>query len=396
MKIALVDCLGGASGNMLLGALFDAGLEPQRLQEGLAGLPVEPWSFVVERVKRKGIAATHVEVRTSEAHAHRHLRHVLALVDGASLPEPVRVRAGQVFHRLAEAEGHVHGTSAEKVHFHEVGAVDAIVDIVGTVLGLHLLGVERLHCQGPLPAGRGFITCAHGTLPNPPPATVELCRGHAVRFVDVEAELVTPTGAALLTTLAEPGPYQGSLEIEGSGYGAGTWDLPIPNVVRLVLGQAHELGATPGGGPQRERVVLLETNLDDMNPQVYEYVSERLFEAGALDVWLTPVQMKKGRPAVVLAILARPGDEPRLASIVLGETTTLGIRVHETERYFLPREMLTVETPWGPVACKRVQAEGSPSRAQPEYEDCKRLAREHGLPLLTIMETARASAGGAS
>ena len=390
MKIALVDCLGGASGNMLLGALIDAGLEPQQLQEGLRGLTVEPWTLVVERVKRRGMAGTHVEVRTSEASAHRHLRHVMELVDGASLPEAVRTRAGEVFRRLAEAEAHVHGTSPEKVHFHEVGAVDALVDIVGTLLGLHLLGVESLHLQTPMPAGRGFITCAHGMLPNPPPATVELCKGHEVRLVDVEAELVTPTGAALLTTLAAPKPFQGSLHLEQTGYGAGTWDLPFPNLLRLVIGTAEE-GAP--GLPQ-ERVVQIDTNLDDMNPQVFRHVSDLLFEAGALDVWLTPIQMKKGRPAVMLSALARPGDEHRLSRVILAETTTLGVRLQEFNRLCVSREMAIVQTPWGPIPCKRVLAEGLPPRIQPEYEDCRRLARENQVPLITVLDTARAIAQG--
>lgn len=389
MTIALIDCVGGASGNMLLGALIDAGLDPRQLTEGLARLPVEPWSLEVERVKRRGIAATHVEVRTSEARAHRHLRDVMALLDEAGLPEPARQKAGRVFQRLAEAEGHVHGVGPERVHFHEVGAVDAIVDITGTALGLHLLGVERLHLQGPLPAGKGTITCEHGTLPNPPPATVELCRGHEVRFVDVEAELVTPTGAALLTTLSSPGPFEGELRIDASGHGAGTRDLRIPNVLRLVLGSAS---APARPETRRERVVVLEANVDDMNPQVYEFVAERLFEAGALDTWLTPVHMKKGRPAVVLAVLGWPQDEKSLASIVLEETTTLGVRIRETERLALPREIVTVSTPLGPVACKRASLEGLPPRVQPEYEDCRRLARENGLPLLAVLEMARIAA----
>lgn len=382
MITARFDCLGGASGNMLLGALFDAGLDPAALEQALRGLALPPWSLVVERVTRHGVAAVHVDVRYPQEHVHRHLPDIAAIVWRADIPEAVKRRTLSVFERLADAEARVHGISRDEVHFHEVGAVDAIIDVTGVVLGLSMLGVDEVRVS-PLPVGTGIIRCAHGDVPNPAPATAELLRGAPLRFTDVPGELVTPTGAALLVTLGtfERGPSEG--RIERIGYGAGTRDpAQVANVVRVLLSRDVDRSTEPTG--QTDTVVVLETGIDDMNPQVFEHVLRRLFEAGALDAFLTPVLMKKSRPATQLTVICRLGTEGALADIVLAETTTLGVRLQTVERRVLPREIVTIATAWGDVRVKRAGG-----RLQPEYEDCRRIAEATGTPLLEVMQRVR-------
>ena len=384
--VAYVDCPSGASGDMILGALLDAGLPLDELQEALRALPLAGYTITAERVRRGALAATQARVRTTgEQQPARHLSDVLAIVQAAGLPAPVRERATRVFNRLAEAEARVHGITPEQVHFHEVGAVDAIVDVVGACLGLHLLGVREVYAS-PLPLGRGRVRSAHGTLPLPAPAVLELLALAGAPTVPHAAsvELVTPTGAAILTTLARF--EQPPLRLSRIGYGAGTREEPAPNVLRLWLGQRDETA------PREERLLVLEANIDDMPAELFGHAMERLLEAGALDAWCTPLTMKKSRPGTLLSALCRPDERAALLDVVLRETSTFGVRVREITRYAAARELRRVETPFGPVSVKLKLLDGAPAGAAPEYEDCRRLAAERGVPLAQVYAAALAAA----
>jgi uncharacterized protein (TIGR00299 family) protein len=387
MRIAYFDCFSGISGNMTLGALLACGLERETLVAGLQTLPLDGWDLQVEPVAKRGIAATHVEVHEGHAHdhhghhhPHRGLTDILHLIDHSSITPRAKRLATAIFTRLGEAEAEVHGTTPDQVHFHEVGAIDAIIDIVGTAIGIDALGIERV-VASPLPLGRGFVTCAHGCFPIPAPATALLVRGVPIAETDVEAELVTPTGAAIITTLAERFGALPAMTVRRVGYGAGTKELPRPNVLRLFLGEA-ETSQAP------EEIVGLETNLDDTPGEVLGYLMERLFAAGALDVFYSSIQMKKNRPGVLVRVLCAPADEAACTDLLFRETTTLGVRRQPFTRTCLPREIRTVDTPYGPVRLK-VSRWGDVEHAEPEYEDCKRLAEEHGVSLRVVCAAAQ-------
>ena len=386
MKVAYWDCFAGASGDMILGALVDAGLSPDDLRERLSALHLPGWQLNIQRVVKHGLAATSVEVQTGSDHAERSLADIEALLARSTLPEADRSLALRIFRRLAEAEARVHGTSPESVHFHEVGAVDAIVDVVGAVSGLSLLGIERVYVS-PLPLGRGFVRAAHGLLPLPGPAVVELLRGVPVTGVEAEGETVTPTGAAILTTLAASYGSPPAFTLRSVGYGAGRREAEYPNVLRLLIGEMADEAET-------EWLVLLETNIDDLNPQVYDHLMNRLFGAGALDAWLTPVQMKKNRPGVLVSVLCQAAGEARLADILFRETTTLGLRRQTVERRRLPREIREVQTRYGAARVKVAFADGRVLRAAPEYEDCRRLAEANGVPLRQVLAEVERLADG--
>ena len=374
-RIAYFDCFSGASGDMLLGCLLDAGLALDELRGALAGLPLGGYEVLAEPEERQSIRGTRATVRCSEGQQpHRHLGDILALIEASSLPAPVKERAGAVFRRLARAEAHVHGTTPEEVHFHEVGAVDSIVDIVGVVAGLHLLGVEAVYASS-LPLGGGTVKVAHGELPVPAPATLQVLAEAQVPTQPhpAQVELLTPTGAALLAELARF--EQPAMAVEAVGYGFGSRRVPPLNAVRVWLGRALEPAAC-----QEDQVVLLEANLDDAPGQMLGYAQERLLGAGALDAWFTPIYMKKNRPGVLLSALALPAQAAELAEIMLRETTTLGVRWQRLGRYVAGRAVETVETPWGAVRVKVKRLADRPVSAAPEYEDCARLAREAGVP----------------
>ena len=380
-RVAYLDCIGGVAGDMLLAALLDAGANAERLRAippalGLAGVEIR-----VERVERQGVGALHVDVvAPHDDHAHRGWREIRALLETRGAPP----RALEIFARLAEAEATVHGVPVEDVQFHELGAVDTLVDVCGAVALFDELGVERLVCS-PLPVARGLTRAAHGILPTPSPATVELLRGAPLYGVETEAELVTPTGAAIVSTLAESfGPLP-PITLERVGYGAGTLDLPDrPNLVRVLLGE----GAT---GPQQE-VSLLETNLDDLNPELVPDAVERCFAAGALDVWTVPAQMKKGRPGIVLSALARPAQEEAVAHAILEETSALGLRVSRLRRYELEREERLVELDGGTVRVKLGLLDGRLVNVAPEHDDCAELARRTGRSVKSVWAEALAAA----
>ena len=391
MRLAYLDCSSGISGDMFLAALLDAGVEFDRLRAELQKIDLGPFEFTQSRVMRKGLAANHVDIVVPDKQPHRHLSHIEKLIGNAALDEAVKQRALQVFRRLGEAEARLHNQPIEKIHFHEVGAVDAILDIVGACLGLAMLGNPELVCS-PLNVGGGRVEAAHGTLPVPAPATAELLKGIPVYSSGVESELVTPTGAALVSTLATAfGPIP-AMKVERIGYGAGAKDFPThPNIARLMLGEkTGDQGTTPGSTGD-ETVVVIEANIDDMNPQLYGHFAERALAAGALDVTCSPLQMKKNRPGLLVSVISKPELENTLTHLLLEETTTIGVRITEARRKVLEREVVKVETAFGPVKMKVSRLEGKIVNAAPEFEDCRHLAEEKAVPLKEVMQAAQAA-----
>jgi len=381
--IVYLDCFSGISGDMLLGALVDAGLPLEELRSDLSRLPLSGYEVTAERVKKGAICGTKVHVTAEETSTHRGLHDILAIIGEAELPAPVGRNAELTFQRLAEAEARVHGEPVEKIHFHEVGAVDAIVDIVGAFCGLHRLGITEVY-GSPLPLGGGWVNTAHGRLPVPAPATAELLKEVPTYGGPVEAELVTPTGAAIVSTVCRSFGPMPPMKAQKIGWGAGHLDFPHPNLLRVFVGE-------PATKLPEQHVVVIETNLDNMNPELFGHLMERLFEAGALDVFYTPIMMKKSRPATLISVLAEPTLVDELSGILFRETTTLGIRLREVARRCLDREWQEVETEYGRVRVKMGRMGSEVITAAPEYEDCSRLAREQGVPAKAVYEAARAA-----
>jgi len=400
MKYAYCDCFSGISGDMFLGALVDAGLPVDTLRDGLAQLHLpEPLEIVVSETRKGALRATQLDVVVGESHHHhhnhdhsdehphehyhehhhRHLSDITELIENSGLSDRVKRTSLAIFQVLAEAEARVHGIEIDHVHFHEVGALDSIADIVGAAIGLEALGIDRLYASA-VPFSGGQVQTQHGTLPLPAPATLEiLTRAHAFMTPSpAQVELVTPPGAAILAALATV--ERPNLVVTGVGVGAGQRDLPWPNIFRLVLGESAVEAEYP--------LVLLETNIDDMNPQLFGHVMNRLFAAGALDVYMTPIYMKKNRPATLLGVVARRQDEPELARLILAETSTLGLRVQPVYRYIAQREFQQVATPYGEVQIKVKLLDGRPIQAMPEYDVCARLASEHNVPLADVYAAA--------
>ncbi len=389
MKLAYLDCFAGVSGNMFLAALLDAGLEEEALKEELEKLGLSGYRLRIEKVQRMGITGTHVNVETEESGIQRHLFDILEIIEASGLAPEVKKDSARVFKRLAEVEANIHGKTIEEVHFHEIGALDSIIDIVGTVAGLWLLGVEQVF-SSPIHLGTGFVHCAHGRIPVPAPATSALLRDAPVYSKGVQAELCTPTGAALISTLSMGfGPLP-DMTLKAQGYGAGSRELEIPNLFRIFLGKADEPVV---GGLEHEESVLIETNIDDMNPEFFGYLTERLFALGAQDVYTAPIQMKKNRPATLLSVLVqRELLDPALELIFL-ETSSFGVRLREITRLKLKRKLIQVETPYGKIGLKLGYYRGAVVTASPEYEDCRAAAREHGVPLQDVYGMAREAGG---
>src|SRR5580658_7889302 len=437
MRIAYLECFSGMSGDMFMGALVDAGVPARVFEETVAALGVGA-TLEISRVVRSGISATKVDVyvdgqkqllreeywegqgqhshsHSGDEHGHEHyddshshpdetrtgvsappgpsrgLGEIRRIISAASISESAKKTAIAIFDALGRAEAKIHDTSIENVHFHEVGAVDAIVDIVCAAVGAEALGVDEIICS-PLNVGGGTMECAHGTFPVPAPATVELLKDAPVYSSGLQAELVTPTGAAIVKTLASRFAAFPEMKIEKSGYGAGSQDFPgHPNVVRLTIGEA---ASTLAAKTASETLTVLEANLDDLNPQVFGYVMDRLLEEGALDAFGMPVQMKKNRPGMLLTVLCRPADAGKLAQLIFTETTTLGVRRRDEMRQTLARRWESVGTPWGEVRIKIASMNGTVTNYAPEYEDCRRIAAEHHVPLKTVIqEAARAYLG---
>ena len=399
MKIAYFDCFAGISGDMLLGALVDAGLDPGLLQEEIGKLDLPHLSTNFNPVSRHDIAAIQAKVcfgsgpvapgrehhldLNPEPHGHNRLGHILSVIRSSRLDEDVKATSIRIFERLAQAEAQVHGVSVDEVHLHEVGSHDAIVDIVGTVAALRLLAIDEVYAST-LRMGTGFVQCAHGSYPIPAPGVLALCQDIPCEQTQIRAELVTPTGAAIITTIARAFGSPPAFVQESVGYGAGSRDLDeIPNLLRV------RIGSTPQALSQ-DRAVLFEANIDDMNPEIYGYLFDLLFERGARDVYITPVQMKKGRPGNLLSILADESLLDVMVGTVLAETTTMGVRFHFVERRKLERSVTSVATPYGPVSVKVCSLDGI-RRLAPEYEDCARLARRHEVPIQAVYAAARSA-----
>jgi uncharacterized protein (TIGR00299 family) protein len=381
-----LDCFSGISGDMLLGALLDAGLDLAALRDALAQLPLSGYTLEAMPVTEHGISGTQLHVRLDEhaSHAHRRLADVTVLLDAAALPARSRERALAVFRRLAEAEAMIHGTTPDEVTFHEVGAVDSLVDIIGAVLALDLLDVTEVYCSE-LPLTSGRVRSAHGALPVPAPATLELLRGtDAVwRSVPTDGELVTPTGAALVATLARFD--RPAMRLSRVGYGFGTRKLPWANCLRVVLGSAPERPSRAETGFERDEVTVIEANIDNMTGEALGWLMEHLLASGALDVSYTPLQMKKSRPATLLTVISSPERARTLAARVLRESATLGVRMHHAERLKAGREVREIETPLGPVRVKLKTVAGAVLAVTPEYDDCRALAEKLSLPVETVM-----------
>jgi uncharacterized protein (TIGR00299 family) protein len=376
VRVAHFDCFSGISGDMTLAALIDAGVDVEPIRQGLESLGL-PIRLEVEKVRKGGFAATAVRIDAPDEKSHRHLPQVEEIVNRGRLTDGQRSLALRIFRRLAEAEAAAHGMPLAKVHFHEVGALDSIADIVGAAIGLDLLGVERFTSR-PVPTGSGMVKCAHGLMPIPAPGTAELLKGVPLASSPIQAELTTPTGAAILTSVVQEWIHQPVMTVERIGCGAGSRDFPEqPNLLRLFVGTV----TTPGGSDQ---VWVLETNLDDLPAEVIGYCYELLLAAGAVDVFSTPIFMKKNRPGVLLSVLAPEAAIPAIEEILFRETTTFGIRRYQVSRRKLQRKPCTVQTPWGPVQGKLGWLDGRPPVFSPEYEDCARLAREHRVALREV------------
>ncbi len=381
MRVAHFDCFSGISGDMTLGALIDAGVDAGAIRAGIdsLGLPVK---LEIEKVRKGGFAATQVRVEAPEDDTHRHLPDIEDILRRGRLSDAQRDLALRIFRRLAQAEAAAHGMPIEKVHFHEVGALDSVADIVGCAIALDLLGVQRFTSR-PVPTGSGMVKCAHGLMPVPAPGTAELLKGVPLASSEIKAELTTPTGAAILTTVVSEWVDSPAMTIESIGHGAGKRNFPEqPNLLRLLVGVASEPVDF-----DVERVWVLETNLDDLPAEVVGYCYELLLGAGALDVYTTPIFMKKNRPAILLSVLTTEANIPALEEILFRETATFGIRRYRVTRDTLQRKAHFVDTPWGKVKGKIGWAENRPPVFTPEYEDCARVAREHGVALRVVFRT---------
>jgi len=383
MKTLYFDCFAGASGDMILGAMVGAGLDPNYLREQLSLLPVDGFRINFETVNRSGLSATYARVETAHEHKHRHLADIKKIIESSSLSESVKQLAIRIFTRLAEAEAHVHNEPIDHVHFHEVGALDAIVDVVGAAICFDYLKVERFVCS-PLHVGSGMVQMAHGRFPIPPPAVAELLKGVPFYATDIKGELLTPTGAAIITTVCrEYGPIP-SMTTESTGYGAGTREYPdFPNVLRVLIGEIEAATTTD------ERLWMIETNLDDASPQIIGHVMDRVFGLGALDCFFTPAQMKKNRPGVLLSVLCAATEKEAVMKLLFEETTTLGVRSYEVLRRALQRSVVQVETQYGLIDVKVAHLDGRVVNEMPEFEQVRAAAAKANVPLKVVEEAAR-------
>jgi len=401
MRVAYFDCFAGISGDMALGALVDAGADFDALgcELGKLGLSDE-FEITLERATKRGISAANVTVHVRHHHGHSHGRgfaEIRQIIEESRLSDRVRRDSVAIFAKLGEAEAKIHGKSIDEIRFHEIGAVDAIVDIVGACVCLELLAIERVYCS-PMPTFTGMVEIAHGKFALPAPATVEILKGVPWRELGIEGEIVTPTGAAIVAALAESFGPMPPMSVQSIGYGAGKKDFGIPNVLRVIVGEAAAPFDTPAaqatqglrtaGAGEALEVAVIETNIDDASPQVYEVVMERLFDAGALDVYLTPIQMKKSRPATLLSVICEPGLVETLSAIIFDETTSIGLRIDTRRRMCLDREMVTVETEFGPIGVKVARKDGEIANIGPEYEDCKAAAAKHSVPFKRVRDAA--------
>jgi uncharacterized protein (TIGR00299 family) protein len=382
MKTLYFDCFAGASGNMVLGALVAAGVDAESLKAELAKLNLPEFKLAVEQVDRSGISSTHVRVEIPDERNHRHLPEIERIVSESELSSSVKERSIAIFRRLAAAEASVHGIELSKVHFHEVGAFDAIIDIVGSCIGFEMLGIEQF-AASKIHVGSGFVDMAHGKFPVPPPAVAELLKAVPFYSTEIQGELTTPTGAAIISTVCKSYGAIPELTLEVAGYGAGTRTYEkFPNVLRIMIGEV----ATLSQSTETETLAVLETNIDDLSPQILGHFMDRALAEGALDCWFTPIQMKKNRPATMVSVLCRTADEQKFLDLFYRETSTIGVRVRRVERHRLEREVTTIETEFGSVDLKKSFLNGETVNSQPEFEDLKAAAAAADIPLKFVAE----------
>jgi len=394
MRTLYFDCFAGASGDMILGALVSLGIDRGELIERLRLLDIADFDLEYSVVDRSGISAVHVDVKVPHEHVHRHLRDIEAIIGRSRLPDSVKARAIAVFTRLAEAEAGVHGIDVQKVHFHEVGAMDAIIDVVGACICFEMLGVERF-VASKIHVGSGFVTMAHGKYPVPPPAVAALLKNIPTYSTEIEGELITPTGAAIILTVCDSYGPMPEMLVEHISYGAGTRSYKdFPSVLRLMLGESSAAESTNAAGERSEQLMLIETNIDDLAPQILGLVMEKAFESGALDCWFTPIQMKKNRPATLLSILCDPSKADGLKELLYRETTTIGVRLQRIDRECLPRENVRVSTEFGEVDVKIAVFKGTAVNIMPEFEQVKRLAAEQNAAFKAVWDAALAAGKG--
>ncbi len=384
MRAAYFDCFSGISGDMVLGALVDLGWPVEELKRELDKLDLFGYRIEAKKVAKRGILSTQIKIGAKEEKKERTLEDILSILDKSKLEKKVKERSRAIFTKLASVEAKIHGKSPRKIHFHELGGLDTIIDVVGAVAGMNYLGVEKAY-SSPLPLGKGFVKCSHGILPVPAPATLELLKEVPVYGSDIEAELVTPTGAAIISSLAENFGQMPPMKIEHIGYGAGQRDLTIPNLLRVSIGVIRK-------AYEEDVVSLIQTNIDDMNPELYEHIVDRLFHEGALDVFLTPIQMKRTRPATMLSVIADEEKMEKMLEIIFDETTTLGIRISKIKRRKLNRENRKVSTKYGKIEVKIGKHDGVVKNISPSYEECRKLATHLKIPLKKVYQEAKQAA----
>ncbi len=385
MKIAYFDCFSGISGDMTVGALLDAGLKIEILEKELKKLGLSGYRLEVNKVLKKGISATQFKVKIKEERVERRFKDILTILEESKLDEEIKKETKKIFFNIAQAESKIHQKDIDKIHFHEIGGLDSIIDITSVVIGIKTLGIEEIHSSA-LPMGKGFVKCAHGVIPVPAPATLELLKNIPTYSGGIESEMITPTGAGIISTLAKSFGKRPLMKIERIGYGAGEKEFTIPNLLRISIGEKILKDENSKDGYVSDEAVLIETNIDDMNPEFYDYIIDKLFSQGALDVFLTPIQMKKNRPAHMLSIIVYEQNLKEILEVLFSESTTLGVRIREIKRLKLSQQNFIAETKYGKIKVKVGIFKGEIKNIAPEYEDCKKMAEQHKVPLKEVYE----------
>ena len=388
MRIAYFNCFSGISGDMIIGALLDAGLKKERLEKELHKLHLSGYHLEVEKMIKKGISATRVSVKIEEKGVARKLKDIISIIDQSSLIPKDKNQINKIFYRIGKAEAQIHQKDLETIHFHEVGGMDSIIDITSAVVGLRILGIKEVYASA-LPLGHGFVKCAHGSIPVPAPATLELLKGVPVYDGGINDEMVTPTGAGIITSYVKKFDERPLMEVKKIGYGAGEKDFAIPNILRVTIGEIAVKNKSALGDYIRDEAILVETNIDDMNPEIYDFIIEKLLSQGALDVFLTPIQMKKNRPAHILSLVAYENDLKKLLVTLFDESTTLGVRIREVKRLKLIHKNIIAHTEHGKIRTKVAIYKGEVKNIAPEYEDCQKIARKHKIPLKLVYDEAK-------
>lgn len=389
-RLGYFDCPSGISGDMIIGAIVDCGVTIEAIKDGLASLALEGYELSDQRISKNGLTATRVEVVVRDGTKERRLSDILSIVEESQIADKIKRKALEVFKRIGAVEARIHGVELDTIHLHELGGLDTIIDVVGAFIGMDILGLDKIYAS-PLPLGRGTIETAHGIIPLPAPATLELLEGVPIQGSEINKELVTPTGAAILTSAVHEFGRIPSMRLLKTGYGAGKMDLPIPNVLRLIIGEEKEI-TQHGKNFQEEQLECLETNIDNMNPEIYPYLMERLFDVGALDVSFAPTYMKKNRPGTLVNVLSPVEKADSLMQVLFIETKTLGVRKYSVSRYSVDRRMIEVNTPYGAVQVKFSKKGENSWDYSPEYEDCRRLALENSIPIIRIYRAAEDAA----